>query len=130
MTEMLTILIVALVFLAVGYIWGKSKILKVKKEALQRQRPILGGQFSEQIATLLPNFPKDLQVSEARFIGKPIDFIFFKGMNEKEITEVVFLEVKTGTSSLNPSERKLKDAIMNKKVSWREYRIPKRNNSY
>ncbi|MBU2260120.1 hypothetical protein KKC44_05975, partial [Patescibacteria group bacterium] len=63
-------------------------------------------------------------------IGKPIDFIFFKGMNEKEITEVVFLEVKTGTSSLNPSERKLKDAIMNKKVSWREYRIPKRNNSY
>ncbi|MBU2259116.1 hypothetical protein KKC44_00770, partial [Patescibacteria group bacterium] len=73
MTEMLTILIVALVFLAVGYIWGKSKILKVKKEALQRQRPILGGQFSEQIATLLPNFPKDLQVSEARFIGKPID---------------------------------------------------------
>ena len=134
MTQILITIIVALVFLAVGYLWGKSKIsqvkeeaLQVKKEALQRQRPILGGQFSEQIAPLLPDFEKqhpDLKVSEARFVGKPIDFLFFKGMDEKEITEVVFVEVKTGTSALSPVERKLRDAIKDKKVDWREYRVP------
>src|SRR5437588_13116461 len=123
MIEILTIIIVASVFLAVGYFWGKSKTEKAKKEALQRQRPILGGLFSEQIATLLPDFPKDLKTSEARFIGKPVDFLFFKGMDEKNITDIVFLEVKTGQSALSPIERKLRDAIRDKKVEWREYRI-------
>jgi len=126
MMEIRIVIIVALVFLAAGYLLGyflgKRKIAQVKKDALQRQRPILGGLFSEQIATLLPDFPKDLKASEARFVGKPIDFLFFKGMDEQDITEVVFLEVKTGTSSLNPIERKLRNAIKDKKVEWREYR--------
>jgi predicted Holliday junction resolvase-like endonuclease len=126
MTELLTIAIVALVFLAAGYLWGRSKISQVKKEALQRQRPILGGLFSEQIAPLLPDFPKDLKASEARFVGKPVDFLFFKGMDEKEITEVVFVEIKTGTSTLSPIERKLRNAIRDKRVDWREYRISER----
>jgi predicted Holliday junction resolvase-like endonuclease len=132
MTEIWTIISVALVFLAgclLGYLWGKRKIAQVKKDALQRQRPILGGLFSEQIATLLPDFPKDLKASEARFVGKPIDFLFFKGMDEKAITEVVFLEVKTGTSSLNPVERQLRDAIKNGKVDWREYRTTTQSSS-
>ncbi len=127
MMELLTIIVVALVFLLVGYFWGKGKTSQVKTEALKKQRPILGGLFSEQITPLLPDFEKqhpDLKISEARFVGKPIDFLFFKGMDDKEITEVVFVEVKTGTSSLSPTERKLRDAIKDKNVDWREYRIP------
>jgi predicted Holliday junction resolvase-like endonuclease len=127
MAQVPTALIVGLVFLTVGlivgYLWGKRKLSQVKKEALRRQKPILGGLFSEQIATLLPDFPKDLKASEARFVGKPIDFLFFKGMDEQNITEVIFLEVKTGRSSLNGVERQLRDAIRDRKVTWREYRI-------
>lgn len=123
MVQALTALIIALVFLLAGYLWGKRKVSQVKKQALQRQRPILGGLFSEQIAPLLPDFPKDLKISEARFVGKPIDFLFFKGMDEKDITEVVFVEVKTGKSALTFVERKLRDAIRDKRVEWREYRI-------
>jgi predicted Holliday junction resolvase-like endonuclease len=123
MVQALTALIIALVFLLAGYLLGKRKVSQVKKEALQRQRPILGGLFSEQIAPLLPDFPKDLKISEARFVGKPIDFLFFKGMDEKDITEVVFVEVKTGKSALTFVERKLRDAIRDKRVEWREYRI-------
>jgi predicted Holliday junction resolvase-like endonuclease len=124
MVQALTALIIALVFLLVGYLWGRRKVAQVKKEALKRQRPILGGLFSEQIAPLLPDFPKDLKISEARFVGKPIDFLFFKGMDEKNIREVVFVEVKTGKSALSLVERKLRDAIRDKRVEWREYRIP------
>lgn len=129
MMEIWIIIIVALVFLAVGYLLGKRKVAQVKKDALQKQRPILKGLFSEQIATLLPDFPKDLKASEARFIGKPIDFLFFKGMDEQDITEVVFVEVKTGTSSLSPIERKLRDVIKAKKVEWREYRTSAQSSS-
>ena len=123
MVQALTALIIALVFLLAGYLLGKRKVSQAKKEALQRQRPILGGLFSEQIAPLLPDFPKGIKFSEARFVGKPIDFLFFKGMDEKDITEVVFVEVKTGKSALTFVERKLRDAIRDKRVEWREYRI-------
>ncbi|GAH57636.1 unnamed protein product, partial [marine sediment metagenome] len=56
--------------------------------------------------------------------GKPIDLIVFKGMDEKDINEVVFVEVKSGKAKLSPVEKKLKDTIKNKKVRWEEYRIP------
>ena len=53
-----------------------------------------------------------------------MDFIVFKGSDEKNIEEVVFVEVKSGKSQLNKVEKSLKEAIKNKKVKWEEYRIP------
>jgi len=94
----------------------------IRKDAAKRSRAVLGGQFSEQLAPYLPDFPYD--PTEVRFIGKPIDFIVFKGLNEKEPREVIFVEVKSGNSKLSQPEKKLKWVIENKKVSWEEYRIP------
>jgi predicted Holliday junction resolvase-like endonuclease len=48
----------------------------------------------------------------------------FKGSDEKQIDEVVFMEVKSGKSKLNSQEKNLKDTIENKRVRWEEYRIP------
>ena len=93
-----------------------------RKEAIMKSRAVLGGQFSEQLAPFLPNF-KYLP-TEARFIGKPIDFLVFKGMDEKKIDEVVFVEVKSGKAKLTEHEKNLKDTIDNKRVRWEEYRIP------
>lgn len=93
-----------------------------RKEAIMKSRAVLGGQFSEQLAPFLPNF-KYLP-TEARFVGKPIDFLVFKGMDEKKINEVVFVEVKSGKAKLTEHEKNLKDTIDNKRVRWEEYRIP------
>jgi len=93
-----------------------------EKEAIMQSRAVLGGQFSEQLAPFLPNF--DNLPTECRFIGKPIDFIVFKGMDEKKINEVVFVEVKSGNARTSPVEKSLKDTIENKRVRWEEYRIP------
>ena len=57
-------------------------------------------------------------------MGKPIDFLIFQGMDQKQIEEVVFVEVKSGKSGLNTAEKSLKETIMQKKVRWMEYRIP------
>ncbi len=133
MTDLITLLVVLAAFitaLILGFIMGKiitnhswkEKIPQIRKEAVERSRAVLSGQFSEQLAPYLPNFP--WTPSEARFIGKPIDFIVFKGMDEKEISEVVFVEVKSGKSTLSTHERKLRDVVKNKKISWHEYRIP------
>lgn len=133
MADILTLILFildAILFLAIGYYIGKKitehiwkdKLPHIREEAIQRSRSVLAGQFSEQLAPYLPDFP--FNPSEAKFIGKPIDFIVFRGMDEKEIDEVVFVEVKSGKSTLNNNEKKLKEVIKDRKVRWAEYRIP------
>ena len=65
------------------------KLIKKEREnAVKKSREVLSGQFSEQLAPFLPDFK--YSPSEARFIGKPVDFIVFKGMDQKEINKKVF----------------------------------------
>ena len=130
------ILILFLIGLAIAY-WLGHKFGSFKKdrhwelelpnhrrEAILKSRAVLGGQFSEQLAPFLPDF-KHLP-TECRFVGKPIDLLVFKGMDDKNINEVVFVEVKSGKSKLSTVEKKLKEAIEKKKVRWEEYRIPEK----
>jgi len=100
----------------------EDRIPEHRKDAVMRSRAVLSGNFSEQLAPYLPDFK--YSPTECRFLGKPIDFIVFKGMDEKDINEVIFVEVKSGKSKLSSSEKKLKDAIDNKRVRWVEYRVP------
>ena len=114
----------------IGVLFGEERAKRkfkglesaIRKDAISRSRAVLSGQFSEQLAPYLPDFP--YKPTEVRFVGKPIDFIVFKGLDEKEPSEVVFVEVKSGKSKLSGVEKKLKDAVENKRVSWGEYRIP------
>ncbi|MBI2655420.1 hypothetical protein HYX06_03285 [Candidatus Woesearchaeota archaeon] len=101
----------------------EDKIPEIRETAIKQSRAVLSGQFSEQIAPYMPDFP--YKPTEARFIGKPVDFIVFRGMDDKKIEEVVFVEVKTGQGKLNDVEKTLKSAIENKNVEWYEYKIDK-----
>jgi len=94
-----------------------------RQDAIMRSRAVLGGHFSENLAPYLPDFP--FLPTECRFVGKPVDFIVFKGMDEKKIDEVVFVEVKSGDAKMSSQEKNLKDAIDKGKVKFVEYRIPK-----
>jgi len=126
--------VILLIGLAVAYSIGKKngafskdrewegKLPDYRKEAIMKSRAVLGGQFSEQLAPYLPDF-KYLP-TECRFIGKPIDLIVFKGMDEKNIDEVVFVEVKSGKAKPSQHEKRLKETIEKKRVRWEEYRIP------
>ena len=98
-----------------------DKFPEAKKVAVQRSRSVLSGMFAEQLAPYLPNFP--FSPTEAKFIGAPIEFLVFKGMDAQSIEEVIFVEVKSGSARLNRNEHTLKDAIINKRVRWHEYRV-------
>ena len=100
--------------------WEGHKIEGIVKSRLKQSRAVLGGLVSEQLAPLLPGFPFD--PGDCRFIGKPVDFIVFKGMNEKEIDEVIFLEVKSGKKpALNDQEKRLREAVRSGRVKWAEF---------
>lgn len=92
-----------------------------RQDAIKRSRSVLGGLFSEQIAPYLPGFP--YSPTECKFLGKPVDFVVFKGADQNEIKEVVFLEIKSGNSQLSKQEKNLKETILQKKVKWDEYRV-------
>lgn len=102
----------------------KHRAAHVRKDAITRSRAVLGGQFSEQLAPYLPDFP--YSPTEVRFLGKPIDFIVFSGMDAKDISEVVFVEVKSGDAKLSAQERHLRDAVEGGRVRYEEYRVPHR----
>jgi hypothetical protein len=120
------IVVAVLVLIPIAYFVGYHVAEKREKRSRQifeaRSKAVNKGLIAEHLAPLLPDFPPDLKPSEMRFIGKPVDFLVFKGMDEQKITELVFLEVKTGTSTLNKNEYQVRKAIERKKVSWREYR--------
>jgi len=52
--------------------------------------------------------------------SSPVDFIGFKGLSDENVDpEVIFFEIKTGKSStLNDIEKKVRDAILNKKIRY------------
>ena len=103
--------------------YWEEQIPGIKKDSIERSRASLGGQFSEQLAPYLPNFK--YKPTECKFLGKPIDLLVFEGLDEKEVTEIVFVEVKSGGSELNGVQRKIRDAVKAGRVRWDEYRIPK-----
>jgi predicted Holliday junction resolvase-like endonuclease len=104
--------------------WLSGKLEGIVQTRLNQSRAVLGGLVSEQLAPLLPGFPYD--PGDCRFIGKPVDFIVFKGMNQKNITEVIFLEVKSGAAkTLNSQEKNLRNAVRSGKVRWAQFDVPR-----
>ncbi len=83
---------------------------------------MIGGQVAEQLAPYLPGFP--CNPGDVSFLGKPVDYVAFPGITEgKEISEVVFIEIKTGQSKLNGHEKQIRDAVKNGRVRYVEYKI-------
>ena len=100
--------------------WAETK--RADRQASNaRSRSALVAKIAEHMAPFLPGFafnPKD-----ARHIGELIDFIVYDGLEDGEIREVVFLEVKTRRTGrvTNPREKLLKEAIDAGRVSYRVF---------
>lgn len=121
-------LLVILAFIA-GKALGKRYMFEVmqqvidkeRRDAVNKSRAVLKGQFSEQLSPFEDDFP--VKPSECRFLGAPVDFIAFTGLDDKDVSEIVFIEVKTGSSKMNGTEKSIKEAIKNKRVRFVEYRM-------
>lgn len=126
--QLVLVIAVAIVLVSFSFLIGKlsekinnqKHIKETRNDAIKRSRAVLGGQMAEQIAPFLPNFP--CNAGDVRFIGKPVDFIAFPGMSEgKEISEVLLIEVKTGSSKLSGREKEIKELVSKGKVRYAEY---------
>lgn len=99
-----------------------KKIKNIRGDAVKRSRAVLNGQLTEQIAPFLPNFP--CKPCDAQFLGKPVDFVAFTGLSDSDaVEEILFIEVKTGTSALTAREKQVRKAVEEGRVRYVEYRI-------
>jgi predicted Holliday junction resolvase-like endonuclease len=134
----ISILIIAIVFLVIliyvfykiGISQGKSqkelewqeKIPQMQRAVAEHQRAGIKGKVTEAFAPFLPGFP--YKASECKFLGDPIDYLVFEGLDERDIKGVHFVEVKQGTSKLSKHQKQIKDLIdslFSDKVSFKEF---------
>ena len=62
------------------------------------------------------------KLADCRFLGDPIDFITFNGFSMNDINSLSFVEVKSGRARLNDHQKAVKEAIEDKKVSYKTFR--------
>lgn len=99
----------------------KNKIKEAREDTIKRSRSVLRGQASEHLA---PFVIKNTNPKDYRFMGNPVDYICFDGLSDvldktsDEIKLVRFVDIKTGKSNLNKSQRRIRDAIKDGRVSF------------
>lgn len=100
----------------------KYKTLKNERElSIKKSKSVILGEVYEKVLPFLPNFP--YAPRDMTFVGKWIDYIVFDGLSEWNLKKIVFLEVKSGSSSLNKNEKMIREKILENKVEYKEYRV-------
>jgi len=102
-------------------IWKARYTAMIREDAVQRSLAVTAGKVHEQLTPYLPAFPYNPK--DVRFLGSPVDLVVFDGLAEGELQRIVFLEVKTGGSSLTGRERQVRDTIEAGEVEWAELRV-------
>jgi hypothetical protein len=98
---------------------------EIRADSKKRSRTKHMASISEQLAPLLPGFrynPRDVQWIGG---GGAVDAIVWNGLEAGTDIEIVFLDVKVGRfARLTDNQRRIRDAIMWKRVAFDEYRPP------
>ena len=99
----------------------KETAKKAREDSKKRQRAILKGGISEIIAPWALDGVNS--VKELRFLGTPIDYIGFNGLDFDGEINIKFIEIKTGKSGLTPNEKRIKEAVEAKRIEWQTIEI-------
>jgi predicted Holliday junction resolvase-like endonuclease len=96
---------------------------QIRVDAITKSRAGQLGKTLEKIVPMFPGFghhPYDV-----RPIFDPIDFVVFDGYYQGAVTDIVFVEFKTGQSRLNPMQGSIKAAVKGKRIHFEEKRLKK-----
>lgn len=132
MTSLLVIALIAAVLVIAWllvqrarYTYTESDLKKARADAIARSRSVVSGKVQEGLVSLFPEFIAEFNPRDARFLGTPLDFVVFDGLDEGNgVKRVVFVEVKTGKGSLATRERRVRDAIEAGRVEFKLLQLP------
>src|SRR6478735_5458931 len=90
-----------------------------REDSKSRSRSIISGKVQEHLAPVFPEFLARFNPCDGRFLGSPIDFIVFDGLDAGGTElRVVFVEVKTGKGNMTTRGRRVRDAIKEGRVEY------------
>jgi predicted Holliday junction resolvase-like endonuclease len=95
--------------------WRAEATEELMRTAQRHSEAVVRGQVAEQTAPLTLSFPWPPE--DARFLGKPVDYVVFDGLAEvrrgelDRLREIVFVDVKTGGAGLTRSERRVRRCV-------------------
>lgn len=99
--------------------WKQQEEKRIREDSKARSLRVNRGHIGEYFAPFILAEKFNINLKDFRHLGSPVDFIGFKGLSDESVEpEIIFFEVKTGKSSLNANEKKVRDAILNKRVRY------------
>jgi predicted Holliday junction resolvase-like endonuclease len=101
--------------------WKVEAEKEIRQDAIGKSQSVTIGKMTEHIVPYLPGFRYN--PADARFIGSPIDFVVFDGLSDDDVRKIVFVEIKTGASSLSTRERSVRNAAQDRKIEWLEIKV-------
>jgi hypothetical protein len=107
----------------VSHPYVESDMKRARDRAVEQSRASLAGKAVEHLAPLLPEMLNRFDPTDARFLGTPIDFVIFDGLDEGYVRQVMFVEVKTGRASLTAREQLVREAINDGRVGFDVVRV-------
>jgi predicted Holliday junction resolvase-like endonuclease len=102
-------------------LWKAQHTQEIRRDAIRKSDSVTVGKITEHLVPYLSDF--EFNPKDARFLGSPVDFIVFDGLSEGEVRRIHFVEIKTGKSTLNTRERRVRDAVQAGQVEWSEIRL-------
>lgn len=99
----------------------ENKKKEIREQAIAGSRATTLGKTIERIAPMFSGFGH--HPADARPIFEPLDFVIFDGLYTGEVTDVVFLEFKTGNAALSRTQRTIREAVNKKRVRFEERRM-------
>jgi len=97
----------------------KRKKLATEKAEITTKAVNIGKNLEKVLPTM-----KDFKwiVPDSKFLGDPIDLIVFNGLSMSNVSSLSFVEVKSGNASLNKHQKSIRDAIEERRVSYRVFK--------
>ena len=103
--------------------YSEADLERSRRQSLLASRRTLAGKALEHLTPLLPEMLSRFNPTDCRFLGSPVDFVVFNGLDEGHVSEIVFVEVKTGRAQMNSRERLVRDAADEGRVRFEQIRL-------
>ena len=90
--------------------------ISVDKTSEERALSTGLGQVMQNVLPSYKDFDSQVSVADCRFIAAQLDIIIFEGASNNHITNITFMDAKTGVAPLQKNQRQIRDAVNDGKV--------------
>jgi predicted Holliday junction resolvase-like endonuclease len=105
--------------------FSDADLKAAREDSKTRSRSVISGKVQEHLAPVFPEFLSQFNPCDGRFLGSPIDYVVFHGLDDgEEELRVVFVEVKTGKGRMTTRGRRIRDAVEAGRVEYQLLRLP------